>query len=89
MKKIDYIHTFRDFLILHHVKDKFLAACQSQHPERFVSFTDDNYSNFLMRCPPEDFIFGAFVWSNAKEGLRYWLKLDEMWCYYLKIKIDY
>ena len=34
---------------------------------------------FLFEMPVSEWVRGGFVWSETKQGLKYWKRLDDLW----------
>ena len=67
---------FRDFLKKEKAHDAYVINFKKEY--RGVVKTP-SVKKFLESCPPKQWVRYAFVFSQTKEGERYWVDVQEKW----------
>ena len=73
MKQKDKLKIFIRFLKKHKVYHKFLSNCKSNNQlivNEFIKY------ELKYRC---QFINNAFIWSETKEGYKFWYNIYKEW----------
>ena len=80
-KQLLYMHAFRDFLITHHIRQRF-----EKYSHYTISYNSTDSKNYLMTRGPASFVSSAFTWSDTKEGAMFWSNIYHKWNDYLIAK---